>query len=152
MVPPARSRQQRKLNALTRLESDVDAWIATVDETNSTPYLVPLSFLWDGNSLLISTPASTQTGRNLQQTGTVRVGIGPTRDVVLIEGTVAAIAPTELPEEIGNAFATKTGFDPRQEVGNYLYFRIHPQRMQAWRESNEQKGRTIMWNGQWVVD
>jgi hypothetical protein len=65
---------------------------------------------------------------------------------------VAAIAPTELPEEIGNAFATKTGFDPRQEVGNYLYFRIHPQRMQAWRESNEQKGRTIMWNGQWVVD
>jgi hypothetical protein len=44
MVPPARSRQQRKLNALTRLESDVDAWIATVDETNSTPYLVPLCF------------------------------------------------------------------------------------------------------------
>ena len=56
----------------------------SADPGRRAPYLVPLSFLWDGATLLIATPASARTGRNLQATGRVRVGIGPTRDVVLI--------------------------------------------------------------------
>lgn len=152
MTPPSRSRKQRKLDALNRLENDVDAWIATADTEGRTPHLVPLSFLWDGASLLISTSASSQTSRNLQRTGKVRVGIGPTRDVVLIDGSVIPIAPADLPEELGNAFATKSCWDPRQESDDYLYFRIHPRQMQAWRESNEQTDRMIMRNGEWIID
>jgi hypothetical protein len=45
---------------------------------------VPLSFLWDGVTLLISVPSSSPTSRNLHATGKVRIGIGPTRDLVLI--------------------------------------------------------------------
>jgi hypothetical protein len=112
---------------------------------------VPLSFLWNGITMLIATPSASATSRNLQATGRARLGIGPTRDLVLIEGTVEeAQAATDIPPETGDAFAAKTGFDPRQLTG-YLYFRIHPQRIQAWREDNELAGRELMRDGQWAI-
>ena len=136
---------------LERLERDVDAWVATADGESGTPYLVPLSFLWDGDTVLVATPASSPTGRNLAGTGKVRLGIGLTRDVVLIEGTVDAVPSPEIPDDIGDAFAAKTGFEPRGLNEPYVYFRIQPQRVQAWREANEIAGRDLMRGGRWLV-
>lgn len=85
MAAPPRSQQQRMQDTLKRLEEDVDAWIATAADGSGTPYLVPLSFLWDGEALIVSTPAASTTSRNLQATGRVQIGIGHTRDVVLID-------------------------------------------------------------------
>jgi nitroimidazol reductase NimA-like FMN-containing flavoprotein (pyridoxamine 5'-phosphate oxidase superfamily) len=127
-----------------RLESDVDAWVATA---GAGPHLVPLSFLWEGETLLVSTTASSPTGRNLEATGKVRLGIGLTRDVVLVEGTAEAVV--EMSAELGDAFAAKTGFDPR-ELEGYRYFRIRPERVQAWREENELAGRDLMRGGRWL--
>ena len=56
---------------------------------------------------------------------TVGLGIGPTRDLVLIEGTAPALTAIDFPDQVGDAFAAKTGFDPRQ-LSDYLYFRIQP--------------------------
>jgi hypothetical protein len=151
MPPPPRDQRQRIQDTLHRLDHDVDAWVATADPAGGTPYLVPLSFLWDGATLLIATPASSPTSRNLQATGRVRLGIGPTRDLVLIEGTAQPLPVADLPTEVGDAFATKTGFDPRQLTPAYLYFRIHPRRLQAWREANELKDRELMRDGEWVT-
>ena len=151
MTQPARTLVQRKQDALNRLENDVDAWVATAGAGSGIPYLVPLSFLWDGSTLLIAVPSSSPTSRNLQATGKVRLGIGPTRDLVLIEGTAHTLEATEIPDEVGDAFAVKTGFDPRQLTNPYLYFRIHPQRLQAWREANELADRELMRGGHWLV-
>ena len=151
MPASARTPLQRKQDTLHRLEHDVDTWIATAEPGTGTPYLVPLSFLWDGETLLVSTPAASPTSRNLQATGKVRAGIGPTRDLVLIEGAVDVIPAAALPTDIGDAFAAKTGFDPRQLKTAYLYFRIRPQRVQAWREANELEGRDLMRAGRWLV-
>lgn len=151
MTAPARSPEQRRRDVLERLENDVDAWVATADPETGTPYLVPLSFLWDGTFLWLATPASSPTGRNLRSTGRVRLGVGPTRDVVLIEGTVDALTAGALPDGLGEAFAAGTGFDPREGAGAYLYYRVSPDRLQAWREANELKGRDLMRGGQWTV-
>jgi hypothetical protein len=64
---------------------------------------------------------------------------------------VHALVATEIPDDVGDAFAAKTGFDPRQETNSYLYFRVHPRRLQAWREANELEGRELMRGGRWVV-
>jgi nitroimidazol reductase NimA-like FMN-containing flavoprotein (pyridoxamine 5'-phosphate oxidase superfamily) len=149
MTPPPRNPRQRRRDALARLEQDVDAWVATADG-GGTPYLVPLSFLWDGRTLLLATPASSPTGRNLQASGRVRLGVGPTRDLVLIEGTARELPAAEVPEEVGDAFAAKTGFDPRRLVTPYLYFHVHPRRLQAWREADELEGRELMRDGRWT--
>jgi len=124
--------------------------VATADAAGGSPYLIPLSFLWDGATLLVATPLSSLTGRNLRAGGRVRIGIGPTRDVVLVEGAVHEIvAAVDIPGDAGDAFATKTGFDPR-ELTSYAYFRIQPQRIQAWREVNELSGRDLMRDGHWL--
>ncbi|MFF8018794.1 pyridoxamine 5'-phosphate oxidase family protein [Streptomyces sp. NPDC007929] len=147
---PVRSAEQRKKDTLHRLEHDVDAWVATADGASGTPYLVPLSFLWNGSYLLFATPASSPTGRNLAASGRARVGIGPTRDVVLVEGTVETVQPGELTEQDAELFAAKTGFDPRRLATPYLYFRIVPRRVQAWREADELEGRELMSDGRWL--
>lgn len=149
MTTAARSTSDRLRDTLTRLEQDVDAWVATADAGSGTPYLVPLSFLWDGSTLLIATPTASPTGRNLRATGRVRLGIGPTRDVVQVEGRATALHDGEVAGELGDAFAVKTGFDPR-ELRDYTYFRIEPRRVQAWREANELAGRDLMREGAWL--
>jgi hypothetical protein len=136
---------------LHRLEHDTDAWVATADPGTGTPYMVPLSFLWDGTTVLVATPSSSSTSRNLQANGKVRLGIGPTRDLILIEGTAHTLKDSEITGEVGDAFAAKTGFDPRGLTNPYLYFRIRPQRLQAWREANELKDRELMRDGHWIV-
>ncbi|MFE4255461.1 pyridoxamine 5'-phosphate oxidase family protein [Streptomyces sp. NPDC056910] len=151
-MPPARTVKQRKQDTLDRLERDEDVWVATADRENATPYLVPLSFLWDGATLLLATPAASPTGRNLRATGRARLGVGPTRDVVMIEGTAQTLTAAELPEGVGDAFAEKTGFDPRTLTSEYLYFRVTPRRVQAWREANELAGRDLMREGEWIEE
>ena len=151
MTPPARTPGQRKQDTLNRLGHDTDAWVATADPASGTPHLVPLSFLWDGITILIATPSASVTSRNLQATGMARLGIGPTRDLIMIEGTVhAAQAATDIPPGTGDAFAAKTGFDPR-ELADYLYFHIRPRRVQAWHEADELPGRELMRNGRWAI-
>ena len=141
----ARSLEQRRRDTLARLDQDVDLWMATAGD--GTPYLVPLSFRWDGSTLLVATPASSPTGRNLRATGQARLALGATRDVVLVEGDVTVVEPD--PGE-ADAFAAKAGFDPRNSRG-YLYFRVTPRRVQAWREVDELAGRDLMRDGAWVV-
>ena len=142
---PPRPRAQRIRDTLARLERDVDAWVASGD---GEAYLVPLSFLWDGETLLLSTLETNPTGRNLAATGTVRLGIGPTRDVVLVEGSVEVL--TGVPGEVGDTFAAKTGFDPRTLGGRWGWYRVRPSRIQSWREADEIAGRDVMVDGRWL--
>jgi hypothetical protein len=140
-----RSREQRRRDTLSRLENDVDLWVATAGK-DGTPHLVPLSFLWDGADLIISTTSSGPTGINLLAGGTVRLGLGATRDVIMIDATVRVFEPSG---ELADEFAAKAGFEPRDDK-DMLYFRLTPRRIQAWREVNELKDRTLMRDGEWL--
>jgi hypothetical protein len=84
-------------------------------------------------------------------TGKLRLGIGPTHDLVLIEGTAQTLLATEITEEIGDAFAAKAGFDPLKLDSPYTYLRIRPRRLQVWRKANELDGRELMRDGAWIV-
>lgn len=141
-----RSLQQRKHDTVGRLESDADAWVATAD-TAGNAYLLPLSFLWDGAGVIVSTLRSSVTGRNLSRGGRVRVSVGQLRDVTMIDGAAEPVQD----ERTKDAFAAKHGWDPRKEAGDYAYFRIVPDRVQAWREVNELPGRTLMRDGDWLA-
>ena len=94
--PPVRPAEQRKKDALYRLEHDADAWVSTADLETGAPYMVPLSFLWNGSSLLLATAASAPTARNLSLSGTGPPRHGETRDVVLVEGTAQVVRLAEL--------------------------------------------------------
>ena len=71
MSADRRSRAQRRRDTEHRLTHDIDAWVASASP-DGAPYLVPLSFDWDGEALLIATPTDSPTGRNLAATRVVR--------------------------------------------------------------------------------
>jgi Pyridoxamine 5'-phosphate oxidase len=145
---PARSISQRRIDVLAKLRSDVDLWVASADEAGGA-YLVPLSYYWDDSTLTIATPRASRTARNLVRAGWARVALGPTRDVVIIEGPVEAI-PIGTDPRLEDAHAAATGFDPRTLADEYVYLRITPHRIQAWREANELAGRQLMRGGEWL--
>jgi hypothetical protein len=144
-----RAGAQRRRDTEHRLTHDIDLWVASA--ADGAPYLVPLSFDWDGEALLVATPADSPTGRNLAATRVVRLGLGPTRDVTMIEGDVEVLELDALPRERGDRFAAQTGFDPRELSTPYRWFRISPRRIQAWREVNELPERDLMRDGRWLV-
>jgi hypothetical protein len=148
MTAEARSRAERRRDTERRLGSDIDLWVASASP-DGAPYLVPLSFDWDGEALLVATSATSVTGRNLAGTAVVRLGLGETRDVTMIDGDVEVIELAALPGERADAFARRAGFDPRADP-SCRWFRITPRRIQAWREVNELAGRDLMRDGRWL--
>ncbi|MFF3323679.1 pyridoxamine 5'-phosphate oxidase family protein [Streptomyces sp. NPDC002889] len=144
-----RSLDERRKDALARFETDIDVWVSTAEGTG-VPCLVPLSYLWDGETFLLSTARANPTARNLHANGRARLAFGTTRDVVLVEGTSTTVEESDLRPGEAAAFATRTGFDPREIRSPYPYFRITPIWIQAWREANEIAGRDLMKDGRWL--
>ncbi|MFD7426398.1 pyridoxamine 5'-phosphate oxidase family protein [Streptomyces sp. NPDC059818] len=145
---PARSREQRKQDALDRLEKDEDAWVSTAS-ADGVPTLVPLWFVWDRGTLLMATRRTNPTAVNVTPTGHARIAVGHTRDVVLVEATAEVIEGADLAPESGDAFAAKFNWDLRGRPA-WVYLRFTPTALKAWRESNEQSGRELMAEGRWL--
>ena len=150
IAPPLpRDPAQRRADTLARLAADVDVWVATA--RGDVPHLIPLSFLWDGARLLLATPDNSVTARNLRATGRARLALGTTRDVVVIEGTAESLPLAAVPAATADAFAARTGFDPRRSAARMEFIWIRPTRIQAWREENELPGRELMRDGAWLA-
>ncbi|GAA0576585.1 hypothetical protein GCM10010172_71720 [Paractinoplanes ferrugineus] len=148
MTAAPRSRAQRRADTERLLGTEVDLWVATASP-DGVPWLVPLSFEWDGTTVLPATSAGSATGRNLAG-GAVRLGLGATRDVAMIDGEVEVVGSDAMSRERGDRFAARTGFDPRGTAG-FRWFVVTPRRVQAWREENELAGRDLMRDGQWLT-
>ncbi len=85
-------------------------------------------------------------------TRAVRLGLGHTRDVSMIEGEVEVLEIDALPQQRGDRFVAHTGFDPRALATPYCWFRMSPRHIQAWREVNEMPDHELMRDGRWLSD
>jgi hypothetical protein len=144
-----RSTEQRKANVLEQLRDEVDIWVASASATGEA-YLLPLSFYWDGTRLTVATSKNSRTARNLQRAGVARMALGPTRDVVILEGTLEFI-PVGADDELAEAHTKKAGFDARRSQQENVYIRMTPRKIQAWREVNELADRDVMLDGRWLA-
>ena len=69
----------------------------------------------------------------------------------MIEGDVEVLEIDALPQDRGDRFAERAGFDPRVLATPYRWFQVTPRRIQAWREVNELPDRELMRGGRWLV-
>lgn len=141
---------ERRRDSGRRLADDVDAWVATAG-ADGEPNLVPLSHHWDGETLLLATNASSPTGAALERDGRVRIAVGLTRDVTVIDGVATSLPIEAMPAERADAFTAHAGFDPRRAPG-FRWYLVTPHRVQAWREVDEIPRRTLMRDGRWLTD
>lgn len=151
-MEPPRSLDQRKADALAKLEAlGSDLWLASSSSSGQV-HLVPLSFAWDGERVIIATEARSATVRNISDTHRARLALGSTRDVVMIDVVpVGTVAVPGAPVETAECYATQADWDPRTEAGDYVYVHLLPERIQVWREADEIEGRTVMQRGLWLV-
>ena len=129
------------------MRTEIDVWIATSSATGR-PYLVPLSFYWR-EALIVTTQRSSRTGRNFAGTGRARAAIGQTRgEVVVIDARVEEI-PVGEDVELEEAYVRATDFDPRPWDVGYTFFRLIPERIQAWRgdDAEELRDKDLMRDG-----
>ena len=127
----------------------VDVWVATASPTGA-PHLVPVSLAWVDERAVIAVEAASVTARNLAASGTARLAVGPTRDVVMIDATLEAAVDVGSDAPLGAAYVAQADWDPRLDSG-YVFLVLRPVRVQAWREANEIAGRTIMRDGTWLA-
>lgn len=143
-----RDRATRTRDALALLSTPaIDAWVATAS-ASGVPHLVPLSLLWTGEHAVVAVAESSLTARNLRASGAARLGVGPTRDVVMIDVRLEDVVPVDESAALGESYAAKADWDPRGVPG-YVFLVLRPQRVQAWREVNEMTGRTLLRGGTW---
>lgn len=143
-MDPRRSTAQRIADTRARLAGDADVWVATAGD--GQPWLVPLSFHWTGEVVLLATLRASPTYRNLAGSSAARLALGHTRDVVMIDASVDL--PQHLRDDQADAVARVAGYDPRTDADT-AYLRCWPRRIQAWRSAAEIEGRTIMHEGSW---
>jgi hypothetical protein len=150
VTAPPRDLATRKADALAQLATDaIDVWVATASEAGE-PHLVPVSLAWVDERVVTAVPGSSVTARNLTSSGTARLAVGPTRDVVMIDAVLERAVDVAADEALGAAYVAQADWDPRRSEG-YVFLVLRPVRVQAWREVNEMAGRTLMRDGQWLV-
>ncbi|HEX7717213.1 MAG TPA: pyridoxamine 5'-phosphate oxidase family protein [Marmoricola sp.] len=152
---PARPAAQRKADALALLGSEVvDVWVATAsdDDGSIRPHLVPVSLArLDDDRIVIAIQATSRTARDLTAHRAARLGVGPTRDVVMIDVELDEMHDVgDAPGGVVERYLAQADWDPRESEG-YVFAVLRPTRLQAWREANEIAGRTLMREGRWLV-
>ena len=147
---PPRDRATRKADTLAMLAwPAIDVLVATAS-AEGVPYLVPLSLAWVDERVVIALETASVTARNLTASGLARLAVGQTRDIVMIDATMEATIDASADDPVTAAYADQADWDPRGLDG-YVYVVLRPQRIQAWRESNELPGRQLMRDGDWLV-
>ncbi|MFF9035619.1 pyridoxamine 5'-phosphate oxidase family protein [Streptomyces sp. NPDC014892] len=139
---------ERVRDTLERLVGERDVWLSTAHPEHG-PHQVPLWFSWDGRAVWMCTGAASVTVRNVREEPRVRLSLPDTFDVVLLQGEEECFADQEVPRDAAKAFAGKFGWDPRVEDGAFVYVRVVPTTVRAWRGEPELRGRVIMRDGVW---
>ncbi|MER8007621.1 pyridoxamine 5'-phosphate oxidase family protein [Streptomyces sp. NPDC094149] len=150
ITEPPRDQRRRKDDVLARFARESDVWVATAD-ADGLPCLVALGFVRDGACFWLCTRLTNPTGRNLRDGGRTRLAFGDTRDVVLVDGDVETFSRAQVPGTAAEAFADRTGWDPRADAESYAYFRVRPRAVQAWCGVHELPGRHLVRDGVWTV-
>jgi predicted pyridoxine 5'-phosphate oxidase superfamily flavin-nucleotide-binding protein len=144
-----RTVEQRKADTRAELSKQRDLWLATAD-TNGKPHLIAVSAWWDGNHVIIATTAGSRTARNLEKNGVARLALGSPEDVIVIDAAVADRAHVR-DADFAAGFAAAVGWDPRDINGDWVFIRLTPARIQAYRGYDELEGRDVMLVGRWLA-
>jgi hypothetical protein len=140
----------RKADVLAALEGQADMWLSSADRAGR-PHLIPVSAWWDGKELVIATAGASRTARNLKLNQAVRLAGGSPADAIMIDADVVESHAVEDSAEMAGRFAAAVGWNPREVAKGWIFFRLRPTRIQAYRGYDELEGRDVMRDSRWLA-
>jgi hypothetical protein len=146
-----RTAAERSADALRRLETEPNVWIATASP-EGVPHNVPLSLAWTGTEILVASPSDNPTVRNARSTGRARACLDSATNVVVIDAEVSATPLAQADPSVLQSYIQRVGWDPRHERGDWSLLTLTPRRVQSWNGVDEIEGRTIMRDGRWTAN
>jgi hypothetical protein len=132
----------------------IDVWVASASiaaDGSARAHLVPLSLAWLDERVVIALDSDSLTARNITATGTARLAVGPSRDLVTIDAALEQVVNVGEAPVLAEGYVNQADWDPRTAGDGYVFLVLRPDRVQAWREVNELPGRTLMRDGRWLV-
>jgi hypothetical protein len=149
-VAELRTVEERKTAVLGVLEGQRDLWLATADAAGR-PHLIAVSAWWDGTDLVVTTTAGSRTASNLAASPRARLAAGTPNDVVMIDARVVESMAANQAAEVADGFAIAVGWDPREVGEGWVFYRLRPTRIQAYRGYDELEGRDVMRRSAWLA-
>ena len=146
-----RTVSERKSDVLETLSTNFDMWVATGDPLGR-PHLIAASGWWNGEHVVMTTRAATRTAQNLAQNPVVQLALGTQGDAIVIAAELIDSFPAaEAPAAIADGFEASAGWDPREEGEGWVFYRLKPSRIQAYRGYAELEGRMVMKDSRWLA-
>lgn len=145
-----RDAKTRKADTLAALERQKDVWLATADPAGR-PHIIAASAWWDGAEIVVATRGGTKTARNMEMNPTVWVARGAPSDAIVIEAQMIESRPAKDAPELAKGFAAACGWNPAEGGEGWVFFRLRPTRIQAFRGYEEVQGRDVMIRSQWLA-
>jgi len=139
----------RKADVLAALEKQGQVWLATA-EVGGRPHVIAVSAWWDGTDLVVATSGSSKTARNIAMNPLVTLAGGDPADAIVIQAQMLDSSPAEESAELATGFSRAMGWDPR-EMDGWMFFRLRPTRIQAFRGYEEIEGRDVMIRSRWLA-
>ncbi len=139
----------RKADVLASLEKQGQYWLISADVAGR-PHVIAVSAWWDGHEFVITTNGSSVTARNLAMNPIVKLAGGDPSDAIVIDAAVIDSSAVEDSAELAGGYQTAMGWDPR-EMDGWMFFRLRPTRIQAFRGYDEIEGRDVMVRSRWLI-
>ena len=140
----------RKADTLAALEKQHDVWLASADVAGR-PHLIAVSGWWDGTDLLVATRGESKTARNLSMNTAAKIARGAPSDAVLLDVQMIESGAVEDSPDLCRGFAAAVGWDPREAGEGWVFFRLRPNRIQAFRGYDEIEDRDVMTRSRWLA-
>lgn len=141
---------ERKADVMKAFEAHDHMWLATAD-LQGKPQLIAVATLWHGGSVVVATRVESKTARNLAESGLAKLAHGTADDVVLVDALLETSVPAaSADQDLVNAWVKANGWNPGEEGDDWAFYRLRPQRIQAYKGYGELQGRDVMRDSRWL--
>ena len=146
---PQRDSATRKRDVLEALERQGHYWLSTAP-ISGRPHIIAVSAWWDGHELVVTTLGTSVSARNMAMNPLVTLAGGDPSDAIVIQAQMIDSVDVKDAADLATGFEKAMGWDPR-EMDGWMFFRLRPTRIQAFRGYDEIGNRDVMLRSQWVV-
>jgi Pyridoxamine 5'-phosphate oxidase len=151
LMTEPRTVEKRKADVLEALGRNGDLWVATADPVGR-PHLIAASGWWDGEHIVFATKGTSRTARNLAENEVARLAAGRPDDAIMIDAELEdSVVVGEADPKLAEGFAEAVGWDPREVGEGWVFYRLRPTRIQAFRGYDEVAGSEVMRESRWLA-